>query len=169
MSVNAMPVLAGDRFTAHGFNLGRPICAWKTVAESVTNSAVDQLDDELFLPVEPFSVYLVLACYSVTGPTAAKLRIGYSVPTGAQGRRHNVGPSATVTTTTDRMRISVHAWPTAVSFGTVTGTPVSIIEEGVLSTESGGVLQAQWAQNFTNASPVTLGAGSFLIARRVIA
>jgi hypothetical protein len=169
MSVNAMPVVAGDVFTAHGYNLGRPVYAWKTVAESVVNSAVDQLDDELLLPVEPFSVYLITGCFSVTGPTAAKLRIGYSVPANCQGRRHNLGPSSNATSTTDAMRISVHAWPTAVSYGTVTGTPVSIIEEGVLYTESsGGVVQVQWAQNFVDANPVTLEARSFLMARQVI-
>jgi len=162
-----MPLLAGDVLTAHGYNVGKPKYAWKTVAESVVNSAVDQLDDELFLPVEPFSMYLVLACFSVTGPTAAKLRIGYSVPAGVQGRRHNVGPAASVTTTTDAMRISVHAWPTAVSYGTTT-TAVSIIEEGVLVTEAtGGVLNVQWAQNFANATAVTLEARSFLRIQRV--
>lgn len=162
-----MPVLAGDRFTAHGFNLGQPQYAWKTTAESVVNSAVDQLDDELFLPVEPFSIYLVLACFSVTGPTTAKLRLGYSVPTGAQGRRHNVGPAAAVTSTSDTMRISLHGWPTAVSYGTTTSA-VSIIEEGVLNTEAqGGVLQVQWAQNFSDATAVTMEARSFLMMRQV--
>lgn len=169
MSVNAMPMTAGDVLTAHGYNLGQPQYAVKTIAESVTNSAVDQLDDELFLPVEPNSIYLVTTCLSASGPTAAKLRFGYVVPTGAQGRRHNFGPSATVTTTTGPMRVSVHAWTTAVSYGTVTGTPVSIIEEGVLCTEAAaGLLQANWAQNFVNASPVTLEARSFMVARQVI-
>lgn len=165
-----MPLLAGDVFTAHGYNLGKPAFAWKTVSESVTNSTVDQLDDELFLPLEPFSIYTVRASFSVTGPTAAKLRLGYSVPTGVQGRRHNVGPSSNALATTDTMRVSVHAWPTAVSYGTVTGTPVAIIEEGVLTTEAtGGLLQVQWAQNFANATAVTLEARSFLMARQVIA
>lgn len=169
MSVNAMPMLAGDVLTAHGFNLGQPQYAWKTVAESVTNSATDQLDDELFLPVDPFSIYLVTACLSASGPTAAKLRFGWVVPSGAQGRRHNFGPGANATTTTDVMRVSVHAWPTAVSYGTVTGTPVSIIEEGVLYTEAtGGVLQANWAQNFVDATAVTIEARSFVMARQVI-
>jgi hypothetical protein len=162
-----MPLLAGDVLTAHGYNVGKPLYAWKTVAESVVNSAVDQLDDELFLPVEPFSMYLVLGCFSVTGPTAAKLRLGYSVPAGVQGRRHNVGPSSNATTTTDTMRISVHAWPTAVSYGTTT-TAVSIIEEGVLVTEAtGGTLNVQWAQNFANATAVTLEARSFLRIQQV--
>ncbi|GAA2159422.1 MULTISPECIES: hypothetical protein [Actinomycetes] len=167
MTVKAMPLLAGDVLTAHGYNVGKPQYAWKTVAESVVNSAVDQLDDELFLPVEPFSMYLVLACFSVTGPTAAKLRLGYSVPAGTQGRRHNVGPAAAVTSTTDTMRISVHAWPTAVSYGTTT-TAVSIIEEGVLVTEAaGGIMNVQWAQNFANATAVTLEARSFLRIQQV--
>ncbi|MFG3340524.1 hypothetical protein [Glycomyces sp. NPDC048151] len=164
-----MPLRAGDRFTAHGFNLGQPQYAWKTVAESVTSSDVDQLDDELFLPLEPFSVYLVTTCLSVSGPTAAKLRFGYAVPAGVQGRRTNFGPAHTATTTTDRFRVSMHAWPTAVSYGTVTGTPVSIIEEGVLFTEgTGGLLQAQWAQNFVDATAVTIEARSFLMTRQVI-
>jgi len=84
-----------------------------------------------------------------------------------QGRRHNVGPAASVTTTTDAMRISVHAWPTAVSYGTTT-TAVSIIEQGILVTEAtGGVLNVQWAQNFANATAVTLEARSFLRIQRV--
>lgn len=163
-----MPVLAGDVLTAHGYNLGKPIYAWKTVSESVTNSIVDQLDDELFLPVEPFSVYLVLGCYSVTGTTAGDIRLGYSVPTGAQGRRHNVGLSANVTSTSGTMRISLHGWPTAVTYGTTT-TAVSIIEEGVLYTEAlGGLLHMQWAQNVSDATATTVAANSFLMARQVI-
>jgi len=163
-----MPVLAGDVLTAHGYNLGKPIYAWKTAAESVTSSIVDQLDDELALPVEPFSIYLVLGCYSVTGATTGDIRLGYSVPTGAQGRRHNKGLSANNATTAGQMRISVHGWPTAVTYG-ATPTAVSIIEEGVLYTEAaGGVLQMQWAQNVSDATATTVGAGSFLMARRVI-
>lgn len=163
-----MPVLAGDILTAHGYNLGKPAYAWKTASESVTSSIVDQLDDELLLPVEPFSVYMVLGCYSVSGATAGDIRLGYSVPTGAQGRRHNLGLSANNTTTSGQMRISVHGWPTAVTYG-ITPTAVSIIEEGVLFTEAaGGVLQTQWAQNVSDATATVMAAGSFLMARRVI-
>lgn len=169
MAVNAMPQLAGDVLTAHGYNLGKPVYAWKTASESVTSSIVDQLDDQLFLPVDPYSVYLVQACFSVSGTAAVDLRLGYSVPTGAQGRRHNVGPAAAVTSTSGNMRISVHGWPTAVTYG-LDPTPVSIIEEGVLYTEAaGGVLQAQWAQNAPSANAVVMHADSFLMMRRVIA
>jgi hypothetical protein len=163
-----MPVIAGDPFTAHGYNLGKPVYAWKTTSESVVNSIVDQLDDELFLPVEPFSTYLVLGCFAASGPTAADIRLGYSVPAGAQGRRHNLGPAGAATATADNMRISVHGWPTAVTYG-ITTTPVSIIEEGVLYTEAaGGVLHMQWAQNVTSATPVVVEASSFLRIQRVL-
>jgi hypothetical protein len=168
MAVNAMPLLAGDKFTAHGYNLGKPIYAWKTANESVTSSIVDQLDDELFLPVEPFSVYIVLGCYSVTSSTAGDIRLGYSIQNRAQGRRHNVGLAAAATTTAGNMRISVHAWPTAVTYGSTT-TSTAIIEEGVLYTEDlGGVLHMQWAQNVSDATATTVGTGSFLMARKVL-
>lgn len=168
MSVNAMPLVAGDPLTANGFNCCKPLYAWKTAAESVTNSATDQLDNELFLPLEPYSTYLVLACYSVSGPSAAGIRIGYSVPTGAQGRRHNIGLAMSVTTTADNVRISVQGWPTPTDYGSNT-TPVSIIEEGVLYTETaGGLLHMQWAQSVANATAVTVGASSFLKIQRVL-
>lgn len=168
MAVNAMPMLAGDVLTAHGYNLGKPIYAWKTLSESVTSSIVDQLDDELALPLEPFSVYVFMGCYSVTGATAGDIRLGYSVPTGAQGRRHNVGLSANATTTAGQMRISVHGWPTAVTYG-ANPTAVSIIEEGVVSTEAaGGVLRMQWAQNVSDATATTVAADSFLMVRQVL-
>lgn len=166
MAVSAMPLIAGDVLTAHGYNLGKPVYAWKTVSESVTSSAVDQLDDELFLPVEPYSTYLVMGCYSVSGLSATNIRLGYSVPTGAQGRRHNFGQAAFVTSTADNMRVSVHGWPTAVSYG-INPTPVSIIEEGVLYTEEAGVLHMQWAQNVSSATAVVIGAMSFLMIQRV--
>lgn len=169
MAVNAMPVIAGDVLTAHGYNLGEPRYAWKTAAKSITSSIVDQVDEELLLPLEPFSVYLVRGCYTVTGSTSGDIRLGYAVPTGAQGRRHNVGLSANVTGTSGQMRISVHGWPTAVTYG-ATPTAVSIIEEGVIFTEAqGGVLQMQWAQNVSNATATTVGANSFLMTRRVLA
>lgn len=168
MAVNAMPQIAGDVFTAHGYNLGKPRYAYKTVSESVTSSITDQFDDELFLPLEPFSIYLVTACYTVSGATTGDLRLGYSVPTGAQGRRHNLGLSANVTSTSGQMRISVHGWPTAVTYG-VTSTAVSIIEEGDIYTQSaGGVLQVQWAQNTSDPTPTVMGANSFLMTRRVL-
>lgn len=168
MAVNAMPVRSGDVLTAEGYNLTRPIFAWKTVNESVTNSIVDQLDDELFLPVEPFSVYVVLVCVSVVGSTSGDLRLGYSVPTGAQGRRHNMGLAGAATGTTGPMRISVHGWPTAVTYG-VTPTSVAVIEEGVLYTESaGGVLHLQWAQNVVDATATVVEAGSFMKIQRVL-
>lgn len=168
MAINAMPLIAGDVFTAHDVNLGKPVYAWKTVSESVTSSIVDQLDDELFLPLNPFSVYFVKGFYSVTGSTTGDIRLGYSVPTGAQGRRHNKGLSANVTTTAGQMRISVHGWPTAVTYGTTT-TAVSIIEEGVIFTEAaGGLLRMQWAQNVSDATPTTVAADSFLMTRQVL-
>jgi hypothetical protein len=67
------------------------------------------------------------------------------------------------------MRISVHGWPTAVTYGTTT-TAVSIIEEGVLYTESvGGLLHMQWAQNVSDATATVVAANSFLQVRQVIA
>jgi len=169
VSIPAIPILAGDRFTAHGYNLGKPRYAWKTAGESVTSSTSDQLDDELFLPVEPYSVYLVLGCYSVTSSTTGDVKLSYSVPSNAQGRRQCVGPAAAVTSATSTtMRVSVHGWPTAVTYG-ATSTAVSIIEEGLLMTEdSGGLLQLQWAQATSDATATTVAASSFLMARRVM-
>jgi hypothetical protein len=169
MAVDTMRLLAGDRLTAHAYNLGEPTYAWKTSDETVTSSIVDQLDDELFLPVEPFAVYLVLACYAVSGPDTADVRLGYAVPDGAQGRRHNIGPTAGAAGSTATMRISVHGWPTAVTYG-ISTTPVSIIEEGVLYTEAaGGLLHMRWAQNVTNAGGVSVLASSFIRLQQVIA
>jgi len=164
-----MPVRAGDVFTAHGYNLTKPVYVWKTVNESVTNSIVDQLDDELFLPIEPFSVYTVLTCVAVSGSTSGDLRLGYSVPTGVSGRRHNMGLAGGATSTTGPMRISVHGWPTAVTYG-ITSTSVAVIEEGVLYTEAtGGLLHMQWAQNVVNATATVVEAGSFMKLQQVIA
>ena len=59
MAVNAMGVRAGDVFHCLRVQPVEEIYAWKTVAESVTSSTTNQLDDELALPVEPFSSYHV--------------------------------------------------------------------------------------------------------------
>jgi len=168
MAINAMPMIAGDVFTAHGYNRGKRRYAWKTANESVTSSIVDQLDDQLFLPLNPFSVYLVSGYYSVSGSSTGDIRLGYSVPTGAQGRRHNVGLAAAATTTAGDMRISVHGWPTAVTYG-INATAVSIIEEGIIYTQAaGGLLQMQWAQNVSNATATVVGADSFLMVQQVL-
>jgi hypothetical protein len=168
MAVDVMPVRAGDILTAHGYNLAKPAYAWKTASESVTSSTALQDDDELALPVEPFSVYLLLACYSVSGPTGADIKISFTVPTGAQGRRHNLGLSTPATSTTGNSRISVHGLTNTATYGT-TSTPVSIIEEGVIGTEAlGGVLQAQWAQVTSNATATVVEASSFMRLQRVL-
>lgn len=168
MAVQAMPLIAGDVFTAHGYNLTKPIYAWKTANESVTSSTVSQLDDELLLPVEPFSVYLVLTCVSATGSTSGDLRLGFSTPTGSQGRRHCLGLASAATGTTGPMRIAVHGWSTPVTYG-VTSTAVSVIEEAVLYTEAtGGLLHMQWMQSVSSATPTVIEAGSFMKVQRVI-
>lgn len=168
MAMNAMPVRAGDVFTAHGYNRAKPVYAWKTATESVTSSTTLQNDDELFLPLEPFSTYLVLVCLAAAGPTGADIQVAYTVPTGAQGRRHNIGLSTPTTSTTGNSRISVHGWTNTTTYGTTT-TTVSIIEEGIISTETnGGLLQAQWAQNVSNATAVTVEAASFMRVQRVL-
>ena len=106
-------------------------------------------------------------CYAVTGPTGADIKISYSVPSGSQGRRHNIGLSTPTTGTSGSSRISVHGLTNDVTYGTSTSS-LSIIEEGVISTEAtGGVLQAQWAQNVSNGTPVTVEAGSFMKLQRV--
>lgn len=168
MAVDAMPLRAGDALTAHGYNLARPVYAWKTANESVTSSTTNQADDELLLPVEPFSAYLTLVCLSVTAATAGDIKVSWSVPTGAQGRRHALGPGSGATGTTDTMRIAVHGWTADTVYG-LNSTSTSIIEEGVLFTEAaGGLLWMQWAQNASSGTATVVESNSFMRLQRVL-
>lgn len=165
---SAMPIRAGDRFTAHAYNRSRPVFAWKTGSTSIASSTTEQPDPELWLPVEPFATYLVEAGFAFTGGTTGDIKIRFAVPAAAQGRRHTIGPALSTTGASGNARIAVYGWTTSVAYGTGT-TTVCAMEEGEISTEStGGILQVEWAQQVANATATVLETASYLRVQRVM-
>ncbi|PRY56431.1 hypothetical protein [Glycomyces artemisiae] len=168
MTVHVMPVRAGDVLTAHGYNLAQPVYSWRTASKPIASSTTLTADEELWTTLEPFATYTLLVCLAITGGTTGDFKINYATPTGSQGRRHCIGPVPAVTSATGNTRHSVNDWSVAVNYGTFTSS-LTVRERGIISTEAtGGVLQAQWAQNTSSATATVVEASSFLRVQRVL-
>lgn len=177
--------VAGNVLTAAQLNALAPVYVLKQAAETVTNSAVLQNDDELLVVLAANKVYkitlnLVFGCSVNT----ADIQIAWNA-TGTlthSGSRTCRGPSVATTdqgaTAAAAVTVGVlrssggHALSTAVSYGSNGTQNTSAVEEALVISggASGGTLTLQWAQNAAAlATTTTVVAGSYLIAEVIAA
>lgn len=102
-------VSGGNAFVTADINDNVPLLVRKTTNENAPlNVAAVQDDDELFLPVEANSIYLVEGFFRYTGGSAnPDIRFNYSYPAGASFARFELGRTPASTVTNDVIETSV--------------------------------------------------------------
>lgn len=139
----------------------------KTLNESVTSSTVLQNDNELAFAVVAGSTY-VFELWLILFSTSATpdVKVGFTFPTGTMAFgafggdptiNFQANSGATSGTTVQPLGVAVSASPVAQN---------ALIKGSFVCTVSGTV-QMQWAQNTSDATAMTIKAGSTLWAARV--
>lgn len=165
----AWPFLAGEEPTPEDLN-GLILSARKTTTEGVTSSTTLQNDDELFVAAEVSAVYRVELFLLSDHGTAGKIKIGWTVPTGASLSWAVLGPATTEATNTAVASLNMQTRTTSevASLGGSTSTGVLTLAFGTLIVGStAGNLQLQWAQNATSVTATNVRSGSHLVLIRI--
>lgn len=165
-------VMAGDPIYASDLNDLEdrfPVIVMKGSDETVTSNATPQDDNELVLPVDASSTYLVemWVGYSSTSNTP-DFRCDFTVPSGADLVRSVYGLAAASTATSGSVEYSLN--PTAGTDdgrGAVNGSLSCYIVGRLIVSTTPGSLQFRWSQVNSDAAGVTVKAGSWMKLTKV--
>lgn len=150
-----------------------PVFAYKTVAESVNNSAVVQDDDHLFVSVAANARYRIIMHLVVTSTsTTPDLIFRFNGPAGATFTGSAAGLSTAATAVTGELNAgalaNITSFPTSnFGYASLSGTHGIIFVGSLLVGSTAGTLQLMWAQNTATAVNVTVAIGSSLELRRI--
>lgn len=145
-----------------------PIEAYKAADLDRASTTTFTSDPDLQCTLAANSVYRVEFYLHFAALDAARFKTQWLVPASAGGNRSAVGPDQaqilSVTSSGGQGRYGVHAFSTACTYGTRdSGSSLCFgLEEGVVTTTTGGTLALQWAQATSNATATRLGAGSYM-------
>jgi hypothetical protein len=146
--------------------------ARKSADEQVTNSAVLQDDDDLWVPVEEAALYVVDGLLAYNSPSAADLQVTWSMPAGStfRGALFGVAPNATGSSFAGNFfspPLVPSSFPAdAVQIGGTGGELIAILKGFLNVGATPGEFRLRWAQLTANASPTTVREGSFMQLRR---
>lgn len=137
--------------------------AYKIAQETVTNNTM-QDDEHLFVPCASDSRYAVRLHAVYAGPTAGGMKFEFSAPAGA-----SIGGSVIAGGTNAAIQHVFAPGPNMTTTGvqTVTSTDLGLDVLATLTTVNAGTLRFRWAQDATNASPLAVGAGSYLVTEKM--
>lgn len=137
-------------------NVGKRLWARKSADESVTSSTTLQNDDHLALAVVANASYVMKLMIIYTSAATPGIKYGWTGPA-----------SATLSWGTSTAVISFLALSDTDNWSNTASAIHSTCYTGVLVTAgSSGTLQFQWAQNASNATAMTVKAGSYLMLTR---
>ncbi|MFJ4926832.1 hypothetical protein [Streptomyces sp. NPDC088736] len=174
---SAANVLTTDDSLNVGLNLtvggiGQRLTAVKPSNETVTSSTTLQNDDHLTATLDANSVYRIYMLLNFGGVTAGEIKTSWTTPASATGFKSCMGPGSDSTTrdtgATTTMRYGIHNFTTTVNYGcNDTSLLVHAIEQGIVTTTTGGTFVLQWAQQASSATGSIMAAGSYLIAEKI--
>lgn len=142
----------------------------KAADESVTSSTTAQNDDHLFLSVAANTDYWVELFLRYDADSAADLRLGWSVPSGATMEWTSNGLSNAATGTADQLwRRRRDATMEEALGGVGSGTDLIALPEGLLRIGgTGGTLRVKWAQISSSATATRVFQRSMLMISRMV-
>lgn len=146
-----------------------PIEVYKQSDFAMTSTTTFASDPELQCTLAANSVYRVEFYLHYVALAVASIKTQWTVPSGATGVRSAIGPDQGVTLSSTSSggqgRFGVHAFSTAVTYGTRDSTTSQCfaMEEGIVTTgASGGTLALQAAQGTANATSSKIVIGSYM-------
>ncbi|MFF7411653.1 hypothetical protein [Streptomyces lydicus] len=153
------------------------VAALSALTQTVVKSADEQrvstvtvADDlHLFASLEANSTYRFSSTLLFDGPEAADASITYTVPSGATGGwSPNAGTLGTTTPDgSAQIKVAARQFGSNSDIGVMASSAtlagIMALPRGIITTSTTpGLLRLRWSQQTTNASPVTLKAGSLL-------
>lgn len=153
------------------------VAALSALTQTVVKSADEQrvstvtvADDlHLFASLEANSTYRFSSTLLFDGPEAADASITYTVPSGATGGwAPNAGTLGTTTPDgSAQIKVAARQFGSNSDIGVMASSAtlagIMALPRGIITTSTTpGLLRLRWSQQTTNASPVTLKAGSLL-------
>jgi hypothetical protein len=152
--------------------IGQKLTAYKPSNETVTSSTALQDDNHLTVTLDANSVYRIYMLLIIGGISTGEIKTSWTVPASATGAKCCMGPGSDSTSrdagTTTTMRYGVHTFTTAVNYGINDAANfVHAIEQGTVTTTTGGAFTLQWAQQASSATASTVALGSYLIAEKI--
>ncbi len=152
--------------------IGQRLTAVKPSNETVTSSTTLQNDDHLTVTLDANSVYRIYMCLIFGGVTAGEIKTSWTTPASATGFKSCMGPGSDSTSrdagATTTMRYGIHNFTTTVNYGcNDTSLFVHAIEQGIVTTTTGGTFVLQWAQQASSGTGSIMAAGSYLIAEKI--
>ncbi|MFE9064941.1 hypothetical protein [Streptomyces violaceusniger] len=149
----------------------------KTADETLTSNATLQNDDHLSAAVAANATYtfeVVLFTIEASGDFVGDIKTAFTIP--ASSTLHMMGTGAHVTDLSSGTssnaewigRPSQTTSPTqTLSYGVGTSQTALVLKGIIITGGTSGTLQLQWAQNVSDASGLTIKAGSWMVAERV--
>ena len=144
----------------------------KIADESVTSSTVLQNDDHLLLPVlagETWEFEVVLFYPGLVGAEAMDIKVALTFPAMNTIRWSGQGHDVSATGASGPLYIGMmgagDGSGASMAFGLLAGRGAVFIK-GVARPSASGNIQVQWAQNFSNANPLTILTDSYLTGKR---
>jgi hypothetical protein len=141
----------------------------KSAAESVTNSAVLQDDDELILPVAADEVWVARYVLFFSGPTAGDIQFAFSAPAGDSMEWGTQGFSTTTTGAEGDFKSQRSTLAGTLNLGASGFSATAMLHAYIANGATPGDVTLRWSQAFANATPTQIFAGSHLVADRVAA
>jgi hypothetical protein len=154
-------ILAGQNGVASLLQALAPMVAWKTgvTSRSVTTQTTDP---DLQLTVAANATYVVEASVIILAPSGGGFNYTWTVPSGVSG-----GYTVSFDLASTGFVTYGYGWTTSQLGATPSGTTVGMQADGLLTVGStSGTFGLDWASN-TSGDTVEVGAGSFLMMRRV--
>lgn len=131
------------------------------------------VDSDLVVPCEANAVTYVCFKLRVAAIAAADIATRWSVPAGATGSKHVIGPSTVALDANANnitTRLGVYTFTTALAYNGVRDSNTAqflIMEEGLVTTTTAGNVSLEWSQSVANATASVVGAGSWVEYRRI--
>lgn len=140
----------------------------KDADESATNTTM-QDDDELFVALDANSQYIFHALISYDASTTGDIKMQFTVPSGASGRRYALNAAVNATSCNSSAQ---NSWggpiTTAISGIGGIGVVCEALIDGYVSTSgTSGNLRLQFAQDVSDATASIVKAGSFIQWRKL--
>ena len=150
-----------DLVNTHDADLSGIKVAYKTLDETISNSATLQPDDALFVTLEANRTYTIDMDAPLISPVANDFKMDWTTPVGVSGWWTVTNP--TLGSAASAPYLGALPWSNG---GTLEGFATDMFPRfrGQITTTAAGTLAFRWAQNTATVANTTVRAGSILIA-----
>jgi hypothetical protein len=160
-------IYAGQDITSGLLNSMLPQYAWVVSNTTRASTTTVTADPYLSFPVVSGSVYIIEFHVMFTGIIGVGMQTSWFTPSGTSGYRMCVGPASVANSPSadnETARLGSFAFTTLVTYAAARGSvtsPNTLVETAQLTAAANGDVSLGWAQAISNATGITMFAGSW--------